>query len=91
MGSVRERGYEQFGSPVFKVSNLRWIRNARLNGLPDGNNTTMITIGLILMLCGFLLVIPVLWTVGVILLVVGLVLMLLGRSGRRVGSRAHYW
>ena len=77
--------------PFSRVQTCGGSGNARLNGLPDGNNTTMITIGLILMLCGFLLVIPVLWTVGVILLVVGLVLMLLGRSGRRVGSRAHYW
>ena len=43
------------------------------------------------MLLGFVLSIPILWTIGIILLIVGVVLMLLGRSGRGVGGRAHYW
>jgi hypothetical protein len=51
----------------------------------------MITLGVVLMLLGLLLEIPILWTVGIILLVVGLVLMLMGRTGRQVGGRAHYW
>jgi hypothetical protein len=51
----------------------------------------MITLGVVLMLLGLVLGIPILWTVGIILLVVGLVLLLLGRSGRQVGGRAHYW
>ena len=51
----------------------------------------MTILGVVLMLLGLLLGIPILWTVGIILLVVGAVLMLLGRSGRRVGGRAHYW
>ncbi|MEO5973970.1 MAG: DUF6131 family protein [Ilumatobacteraceae bacterium] len=51
----------------------------------------MIVTGLILMLIGLVLNIGILSTVGVILLIVGAVLMLLGRSGRSVGSRKHYW
>ena len=51
----------------------------------------MITTGLILLLLGALFSIPLLWTLGVIVLVVGLILMLLGRSGRSIGGRAHYW
>lgn len=51
----------------------------------------MIILGVVLMLIGLVAGIPILWTVGVILLVVGLVLMLVGRSGRRIGGRAHYW
>jgi len=51
----------------------------------------MIVTGLILMLIGLLLNIGILSTVGVILLIVGAVLMLLGRSGRPIGSRNHYW
>lgn len=51
----------------------------------------MITLGLVLLLIGFLAGIPILWTVGVVLLVIGLILMLLGRSGHRVGGRAHYF
>ncbi len=51
----------------------------------------MIITGLIFLLLGALLSIPLLWTIGVIVVVVGLALMLLGRSGRQVGGRAHYW
>jgi len=51
----------------------------------------MIVTGLILMLIGLVLNIGILSTLGVILLIVGAVLMLLGRSGRPVGSRSHYW
>jgi hypothetical protein len=51
----------------------------------------MIVTGLVLLLLGLLIGSGLLWTVGVVLIVVGLVLMLLGRSGRRVGNRAHYW
>jgi len=46
---------------------------------------------LLLMLIGFLLGVPILWTIGIVVAIVGLVLLLLGRSGRRVGGRAHYW
>ena len=51
----------------------------------------MIILGLILLLIGFVAGISILWTIGLIVLVVGLVLMLLGRSGRQVGGRAHYF
>lgn len=51
----------------------------------------MITVGIVLLLLGLLLGIPILWTLGLIALVVGLVLVLLGSTGRRVGGRAHYW
>lgn len=56
-----------------------------------GNSLTMIILGLVLLLLGFVLSIPILWTIGLILLIVGAVLMLLGRGGRQVGGRAHYW
>jgi hypothetical protein len=51
----------------------------------------MIITGLICLLLGAILAVPLLWTIGIILVVVGLVLMLFGRSGRQVGGRAHYW
>jgi len=51
----------------------------------------MIITGLVLLLLGMLLAIPLLWTLGVIVLLVGLVLLLVGRTGRHVGGRAHYW
>jgi predicted acyltransferase len=63
----------------------------RLNHGGSGHYMSMIIIGLVLLLLGLVLGIPILWTAGFIVLIVGLVLMLLGRTGRRVGGRAHYW
>lgn len=51
----------------------------------------MITLGVILLVLGFVFTVPVLWTIGIILLVVGLVLVLLGAMGRAVGGRKHYF
>ena len=51
----------------------------------------MITLGIILMVIGFLLGIPIFWTIGVILLIIGGVLFVLGSVGRPVGGRRHYW
>lgn len=50
----------------------------------------MIILGVILLLLGFILAIPLLWTIGVIVLVVGLLLMLLGFAGHPVGGRRWY-
>jgi uncharacterized membrane protein HdeD (DUF308 family) len=52
---------------------------------------TVIVIGLILLLLGVLVGIPVLWTLGVISLVFGLVMFALGSGGRPVAGRKHYW
>ena len=51
----------------------------------------MILIGLVFILLGAFLAIPILLTLGIILVIVGIVLELLGRSGRPVGGRSHYW
>lgn len=51
----------------------------------------MIVVGLVLLILGFLLSIPILWTLGIIVLVVGLILMVLGGMGRAVGGRRHYY
>jgi hypothetical protein len=51
---------------------------------------TMIVLGLILLVIGYLLPIPILYTIGGILLVVGLILFLLGSVGRPVAGR-RYW
>ena len=52
--------------------------------------TSMIVLGIILLLIGWLAHISILVTIGVIVLVIGLVLMLLGATGRAVGGRK-YW
>ena len=56
-----------------------------------GYSNGMIITGLLLLLIGALTGVGVLWTAGIIVIIVGLVLMVLGRTGHRVGGRAHYW
>ncbi len=51
----------------------------------------MIILGLILLLVGYFLPMHLLFVIGIVLLVVGAALLLLGRSGRSVGPRSHYW
>lgn len=51
----------------------------------------MIILGAILLILGFVLHIPILWTIGVILLVVGVVLWLAGTMGHAIGGRKHYY
>jgi hypothetical protein len=50
----------------------------------------MIILGVILLVLGFLLAIPILWTIGIIVLVVGLILLLVGFAGHPVGGRRWY-
>lgn len=50
----------------------------------------MITLGLILLIIGLLVGVPILTTIGGVLLVVGLILMLIGRT-RPVAGRAHWY
>ncbi len=51
----------------------------------------MITLGILLLIVGFIAKVAILWTVGLVLLVVGLILVLLGSAGRAVGGRRHYY
>ncbi|HYQ62509.1 hypothetical protein [Actinophytocola sp.] len=51
----------------------------------------MIILGLVLLIIGFIAKISILWTIGIILVVVGAVLALVGRTGRKVGGRAHWF
>ena len=51
----------------------------------------MIVLGVVLLLLGFFLHVPILWTLGIIALVVGVVLFILGSMGRAVGGRRHYY
>jgi hypothetical protein len=52
---------------------------------------SVITLGVILLIVGFIAKIAILWTIGIVLLVIGLILALLGMMGRAVGGRAHYY
>ena len=51
----------------------------------------MIVFGVILLIVGYLVGIPILYTVGSILLVVGLILLLLGSVGHGIGGRRWYF
>ena len=50
----------------------------------------MIILGIICLIVGFLLGIPILWTIGIILVVIGVILALLGMAGREFGGH-WYW
>jgi hypothetical protein len=51
----------------------------------------MIVLGIILLIVGYLLAVPILWTIGVILVVVGLALWILGSLGHAVGGCRHFF
>lgn len=51
----------------------------------------MITLGVILLVIGFIAKIAILWSIGIILLVLGLIFFVLGSMGRAVGGRRHYY
>ncbi len=54
----------------------------------------MIILGIILLLIGLLVNTTIsgfLTTIGIILIIVGVVLWILGRSGRRIGGRSHWY
>ena len=51
----------------------------------------MITLGVICLILGLVLAVPILWTIGIILVVVGVILALLGMMDRAIGPRRHYY
>jgi hypothetical protein len=59
---------------------------------PDGTRENqMIILGVILLLLGLLLSVPILTTIGIVVAIVGVVLMILGGVGRPVAGRRHYY
>lgn len=50
----------------------------------------MIVLGIVLLILGYVLTIPLLWTIGIILIVIGAVMWVLGAVGRPVAGR-RYW
>jgi len=51
----------------------------------------VIILGLILLILGAVLGIPLLWTLGIILVVIGAILWILGATGHEIAGRRHYW
>jgi hypothetical protein len=56
-----------------------------------GGASSVLFLGLLLLLLGYLTGVGILQTLGTILLVVGAVLWILGAMGRPVGGPRHYW
>jgi hypothetical protein len=48
-------------------------------------------LGVILVVIGFVVGIPALYTIGLVLAVAGVALAVLGGTGRRIGGRAHWY
>jgi hypothetical protein len=63
----------------------------RLSVILNEGISSVIILGLILLLLGFALGIGILWTVGVILIIIGAVFWVLGSMDRAVAGRRHYW
>jgi hypothetical protein len=51
----------------------------------------VIILGVILLIVGFVIGIPILWTIGIILVVIGAILALLGMMGHAVAGHRHYF
>jgi membrane-bound ClpP family serine protease len=52
----------------------------------------MIVFGIcLLIIAAFVPTLAFLWAIGIIVLVVGVILLILGRTGRAVGGRRHYY
>jgi hypothetical protein len=51
----------------------------------------VIVLGVVLIILGFLLPIPLLYTIGVILLVLGVILWALGSAGHSVAGRRNWF
>jgi Zn-dependent membrane protease YugP len=59
--------------------------------LTSQGRKTVVALGVILLVLGFVLGISILWTLGIILLVIGVVFWILGAVGRPVGGRRYWW
>jgi hypothetical protein len=57
----------------------------------DAKGADMIILGVVLLVLGLLLDIQILYILGIILAVVGVVLLVMGRTGRAVGGRRHWF
>jgi len=55
------------------------------------SDNTLIVLGIILLIIGFVANIAILWTVGVIVIVVGALFAVLGFAGREIGGRKHWY
>jgi uncharacterized membrane protein HdeD (DUF308 family) len=52
---------------------------------------TVIVIGIILLIIGFVAQIAIIWTIGIVLLIVGAALAIAGAAGREIGGRKRWY
>jgi len=68
------------------------VQGPQISCGPDSTERiTVIILGIILLIVGFVAKIAILWTIGIIILVIGAILLLLGATGRAVGGRKHWY
>nr|WP_093160166.1 YgaP-like transmembrane domain [Saccharopolyspora antimicrobica] len=63
----------------------------KVHNIPPGERTIMITLGIILLLIGFLTGIQIIWTLGIVAVVVGAVLAIAGGTGHAIAGRKHWF
>lgn len=51
----------------------------------------MVILGIVLLILGYFLAVPILETLGIILLVIGAIFWILGSVGRPVAGRRYWW
>ena len=51
----------------------------------------MITLGVVLLVLGFVFKVAIIWTLGVILVVVGAIFALAGAAGHKAHGRSHWY
>lgn len=51
----------------------------------------MIVLGVVLLIIGFVAKVAIIWTLGIIAVVVGAILFLVGRGGREIAGRKHWY
>jgi len=51
----------------------------------------MIVLGIVLLILGYVFTAPILYTLGIVLLVIGAIFFIMGRAGRTIGGRRHWY
>jgi hypothetical protein len=64
---------------------------ATLGRYTEPGATTVIILGVVLLIIGFLFHVPIIWTLGILAIVVGAILALVGVAGREIGGRRHWY
>jgi Flp pilus assembly protein TadB len=66
-------------------------QQGRQRSAPSTWRCSVLIVGIICLVLGFVLGISILWTIGIIILVIGAILWILGAIGRPVGGRKHWF